>query len=265
MTTLQTGYVISKDGTRIAFDRLGRGSPVIVVGGMLCDRRKTAELAQQLAQEFCVINYDRRGRGDSSDTAPYAVEREVEDIAALISAAGGTAFVYGHSSGAALALRAAASRLPITRLVLHEPPYGPDDEGSKRSARELAGKVVAALAEDRGSDAIALFMTAAGVPQEMAEGMSSDLKTRAMAPTMAYEFEVTGEIREGGVIPEDLVRSVSIPTLVIAGGASPDFFRATATRVAEILPNGKHSVLDGQDHGAPANVVAPVVAEFFNA
>lgn len=258
-----TRYVTSVDGTQIAFDRLGQGPLVVVVSGMFCDRQTTRELAERLARQFSVINFDRRGRGDSGDAARYAVEREVEDLGALIAEAGGTASVYGHSSGAGLALNAAASGLPITRLVLHEPPYGPDDEESKRGARELAESVRATLAEDRRSDAIKLFFTASGMPPEMVEGMSSDPKMHAVAPTMPYDFEVMGDISRGGTIPEDLVRAISIPTLVIAGGASPDFFRDTAARIAEVLPNGKHTVLEDQDHGASADVVAPVVAGFF--
>jgi len=124
-------------------------------------------------------------------------------------------------------LNAAASGLRITRLVLHEPPYGPDDEESKRGARELAENVRAALAEDRRADAIKLFLTVSGMPPEMVEGMSSDPKMHAVAPTMPYDFEVMGDISRGGTIPEDLVRAISVPTLVIAGGASPDFFLDT--------------------------------------
>ena|SRR5215207_797470 len=127
-----TSYVTSADGTKIAFDRLGRGSPVVVIGGLFCYRRAMQGLAEQLAPRFTVVNYDRRGRGESDDTVPYAVEREVEDLAALIAEVGGTASVYGHSSGAGLAVQAAASGVPIARLVLHEPPYGGDDEESKR-------------------------------------------------------------------------------------------------------------------------------------
>jgi pimeloyl-ACP methyl ester carboxylesterase len=258
-----TSYVTSADGTRIAFDRLGRGSPVVVVSGIFCDRQTTRDLAEQLAQQFSVINYDRRGRGDSGDTAPYAVEREVEDLDALIAEAGGTASVYGHSSGAGLALNAAASGLPITRLVLHEPPYGPDDDESRRGARELAETIRVAIAEDRRADAITLFLTASGMPREMAEGMSSDPKMQAVAPTMPYDFEVMGDVNSGGTIPEGLVRAIGVPTLVIAGGASPDFFRDTAARIADMLPNGTYTVLEGQDHAAPADVVAPEVAKFF--
>ena len=257
-------HVTSADGTRIAFDRLGQGPAVVVVGGMFCDRQTTQGLAEQLAHQFTVINYDRRGRGDSSDTQPYAVEREIEDLNALIAEAGGSASVYGHSSGAGLALNAAASGLPITRLVLHEPPYDSDDEESKREARELAENVRTAIAEDRRADAINLFLTASGMPPEMAEGASNDPKMLALAPTMPYDFEVMGDISRGGAIPEERVRVIGIPTLVIAGGASPDFFRDTATRIADLLPNGNHIVLEGQDHGAPADVVAPLVAEFLS-
>ena len=185
-----TRNVTSADGTRIAFDRLGEGPPVIVVSGILCDRHTTQGLAEQLAQRFSVINYDRRGRGESGDTAPYAVEREIEDLGALITEAEGTASIYGHSSGAGLALNAAASGLPITRLVLHEPPYGPDDEESTRGARELAENVRAALAENRRAEAIELFFTASGMSPEMVEGISSDPKMLAVAPTMPYDFEV---------------------------------------------------------------------------
>jgi pimeloyl-ACP methyl ester carboxylesterase len=158
-------------------------------------------------------------------------------------------------------LNAAASGLAITRLVLHEPPYGPDDE-STRGARELAENVRAALAENRRAEAIELFFTASGMSPEMVEGISSDPKMLAVAPTMPYDFEVMGDSSRGGVIPEELVRAVTMPTLVIAGGASPEFFRDTAARIAELLPNGTHTVMEGQDHGAPADVVAPVVAAF---
>jgi len=259
-----TSYVTSADGTRIAYDRLGEGPPVVVVGGLFCDRQTTHSLAERLADRCDVINFDRRGRGESGDTPPYAVEREIEDLAALVAEAGGTASVYGHSSGAGLALHAAVSGVPITRLVLHEPPYGPDDEDSKRDARELAENVRVALAEDRRADAIALFFAASGMPPEMVEPMSGDPKMQAVAPTMVHDFEIMGDASRGGTIPEELVGAVKVPTLVIAGGASPEFFRDTAARIAELLPDATHTVLDGHDHGAPADVVAPVVADFLS-
>jgi pimeloyl-ACP methyl ester carboxylesterase len=256
-----TRYVTSADGTRIAFDRLGQGPPVVVVSGMFCDRQTKQELAERLAAQFTVVNYDRRGRGESGDTAPYAVEREVEDLGALVDAIGGTASVYGHSSGACLALIAAGRGLQVTRLVLHEPPYGDDDDESKHASRELGLNVRAAVAEDRRADAIKLFMADSGMPPEMLEGMSADPKMQAVAPTMPYDLELTGDLA-GGTIPQDLVRAVNVPTLVIAGGESPEFFRDTATRIVEMLPTGKHTLLEGQDHAAPAEVVAPAVAEF---
>lgn len=257
-----TQQVSSRDGTRIAFDRLGDGPPLIVIGGILCDRQRTRPLAEALARRLTVIHFDRRGRGESGDTPPYAVDREIDDIAALIDAAGGRAAVYGHSSGAGLALRAAARGLPITRLVLHEPPYGGDDEESRRGARALAEAVCAAIAADRRADAIATFLTAAGLPPETVAAWASDPSMLAMAPTMAHDVAVMGELETGGTIPVDRVRAIRVPTLVLAGGASPDFFRDTAARLAELLPDGRCTVLDGADHGAPAEVVAPVVADF---
>src|SRR3712207_3975459 len=153
----------SSDGTTIAFERLGDGPAVIVVGGSLGDRRLTRPTAEELAKHFTVINYDRRGRGDSGDTAPYAVEREIEDLGALIAEAGGTASVYGHSSGAALALHAAAGGLPIARLVLHEPPYTPDgDEDRQRATRTEAEHIKTLLAEDRHGEAVEYILRAIG-------------------------------------------------------------------------------------------------------
>ena len=256
-----TSFVTSRDGTRIAHDVLGDGPPVVVVSGIFCTRRTTQELAERLAARCTVVNYDRRGRGESGDTAPYAVEREVEDLAALIDAVGGAAAVYGHSSGAGLALRAAAAGLPITRLVLHEPPYGGDDEDSRAESRELAELVRAALAEDRPGDAISAFFAGMGMPPDVVAGIAADPEMLAVAPTMNYDMAVMGD-PEGGTVPVDLVRSVTVPTLVVAGGASPEFFRATAARIAHLLPGARSVVLDGQDHGAPADVVAPVVAHF---
>lgn len=186
-----TSFVTSVDGTRIAFDRLGEGPTVILVGGMLCHRRTTRQLAERLARRFTVINYDRRGRGESGDTPPYTVRRETEDLAALIAASGGSAAVYGYSSGAGIALNAASHGLPITHVVLHEP----------------------------------------------------------------HDLQVLG----------DVVGATDIPTLVIAGGASPEVFRDIAIRIAYMLPNGTYTRLEGQDGGAPAELVAPVVTEFLTA
>jgi pimeloyl-ACP methyl ester carboxylesterase len=254
-------YVTSLDGTRVAFEQLGQGQPVVVVGGLFNDRSTIRPLAEELARHLRVINYDRRGRGESSNTLPYAPEREVEDLAALLAQAGGSAAVYGHSSGAGLALNAAAAGLPITRLIAHEPPYGADDEESRREARALAEGIRTAIAEDRRADAIELFLAASGMPPEMIEAITSDPRMLAVAPTMPYDFELMGDF-SGGTIPEAKIRSIGIPTLVIAGSASPQFFRDTADRLVQLLPNGRLATLEGHDHGAPSDVVAPLVVDF---
>ena len=257
-----TETVTSADGTRIAFEPFGDGPAVILIGGMFCDRRAHRALAEQLADRFTAITLDRRGRGDSGDTVPYAVEREVEDLAAVIGDVGGRAAAYGHSSGAGLALRAASAGVPITRLVLHEPPYGDDDDESRRAARELAEAVRSAIDASRPGDAIKLFLAAMGTPPETAEEMSADPGMLRIAPTMPYDHEVMGDSTDGGVIPAGLVTRVTMPTLVLAGDTSPEFFRHTAERLVDLLPDGRYELLAGQDHGAPAEVVAPAVARF---
>ena len=166
--------VTSADGTTIAYDRYGSGAPVIVIGGALCDRTTTQPLAEELAKDFTVVSYDRRGRGDSGDTTSYSVAREVEDLGALITALGGVAAVYGHSSGAGLLAVAAASGLPITKAVLHEPPYGPDDEESQRESDESGATVTGLLALNRRAEAVEQFLAMAGMPADTAAAMSRD-------------------------------------------------------------------------------------------
>ena len=253
--------VTSADGTRITFDRLGAGSPLILIGGALCDRTSTRPLADTLAANLEVINSDRRGRGDSGDTAPYAVEREIEDLAALIAAAGGKAAVYGHSSGAGLALRAAATGLPVTKLVLHEPPFAPDNDAGRRGAAELATKVNDLIADGQRADAVAHFLTTAGMPPEMAAAMAADPRVRRIAHTLGYEFAVMGNAT-GGAVPTEEVARVTAETLVICGGASPDFFAEASLRIATGLPHGYHTVLGGQTHVVAPEVLTPVLVRF---
>lgn len=254
-------FVTSADGVRIAYEKLGGGAPIILVGGLLCARDALRELAERLARDFSVLIYDRRGRGESGDAPPYAVERELDDLRALLAAAGGYAAVYGHSSGGGLALRAAAAGLPITRLVLHEPPYGGNDEESRRSARHLAEQIRATLERGSRGEAVRLFFAAMGLPNEVVDELAGEPARRALAHTMTYDFEVMGEF-EGGSIPADLVASITVPTLVLAGSASPDFFVDTSLRLASLLSRGALTMLEGQDHAAPAEAVAPTVASF---
>lgn len=267
--------VTSADGTPIAYERLGDGRPIIVVGGALCDREVTRPLAEELARHFAVINYDRRGRGDSGDAGAYAVEREVEDLGALIAEAGGTASVYGHSSGAGLALHAAAAGLPIARLVLHEPPFVPDREDERRSSREFAERLERILSEGRRGDAVALFLAATGMPPELVARLRSEpsaplagtaqrwARMEANAHTLLYDSEIMGDVSRGGTIPLDRAAAVTIPTLVLSGGESPDWMIDVGRQLAEALPNGRHRVLEAQGHVVPPEVLVPVLVDFF--
>jgi pimeloyl-ACP methyl ester carboxylesterase len=257
--------VSSADGTSIAFERLGDGPPLIVVGGATCDRARMREVSERLARRFAVINYDRRGRGDSGDTLPYAVEREVEDLAALIDAAGGSASLYGHSSGAALVLHAGAADLPVDKLVLHEPPYSPDEEEPRREAREYGMQLRELLADGRRGDAAELFFTIVGMPAEMVGEMRQGPAWpafEAVAPTLAYDSEVMGDVSRGGTLPADVAARVDAPALVLVGGAGPQWMIDVGKDVAGALQNGEHRVLDGQEHVVPPDVLAPVVEEF---
>jgi pimeloyl-ACP methyl ester carboxylesterase len=177
--------VTSKDGTSIAYDRSGEGPAVILVGGGIVDRSENAPLAPVLATHFTVYNYDRRGRGDSGDTKPYALEREFEDIAALIDDAGGTAYLYGVSSGAALALEAAAAGLPIAKVAAYEVPYSVS-EGARERHLEYTEKVQSLLADDRRDDAMRLFMRLAGAPEEaIAQAHNSPMWACSIAASSA--------------------------------------------------------------------------------
>jgi pimeloyl-ACP methyl ester carboxylesterase len=262
------GEVASPDGTTIAFDRLGDGPPVILVCGAMCDRALMRPTAEELANHFTVFNYDRRGRGDSSDTAPYAVEREIEDIGALAAEAGGTAFVYGHSSGAGLVLHAAAYGLPLVKIALHDPPYAPDgDEEGRRTSREYGENLGAMLSQARRGDAVELFMSTVGMPQEMVEEMRHTprwVELEALAPTLAYDSEVMGDTSTEGTIPVEVASKVAVPALVLTGGADYPWMIDVGRRLAEAMPNGRHRVLEGQEHAVPPEVLVPVLKEYFS-
>lgn len=255
--------VRSKDGTAIAFDRSGDGPPVILVCGASTDRMANAPLAKLLAEHFTVFNYDRRGRGDSGNTKPYAVEREVEDLGAVIAAAGGSAFVYGTSSGAALALEAAASGLPIGKLALWEPPYVLDE--SRRPPTDQAERYDEMISAGRRGDAVEYFMTkVVGLPPEfVAEARNAPFwqAQEALAHTLAYDATVMGDYS----LPAERAAAVTAPTLVMAGGASFPFMRETAQALTDFIPAGQHRVLEGQEHNVDPAVLAPVLTEFFKA
>ena len=255
--------VTSKDGTTIAFDRLGAGSPIVVVGGTLGDRSQQAPLAALLAEHFMVFNYDRRAHGQSGDTAPYAVEREIEDLDAIIDATGGQAFVYGTSGCAVLALYAAAAGLApkIGKLALWEPPYIVDDS-RPRVPQDYASQLTTLLAAGRRGDMVELFMTqAVGLPVEFVAQMRQAPwwpLQEALAHTLIYDATLMGDF----ALPNERVASVTVPTLVIDGGETPWLSHA-ARAVAAALPNAQRRTLSGQPHNVDPEALAPVLVAFF--
>lgn len=258
----------STDGTRIAYDRFGDGPPLIVVGGALCARTTTRPLAEALAAQFTVFNYDRRGRGDSGDTAPYAVEREIEDLQALLVEAGGAAGVYGHSSGAALVVRAAAQGTAITAVVLHEPPYSPDTAERRQTSERYTHELGALLGQNRRGDAVALFNALVGVPAQIVAQWRSQpwwAGMEALAPTLAYDSAVLGHADTGGTIPFEQLNRITSPALVLTGGASPPWMTDIGEQVAEALLHGQHVLMKGQQHVVPPEVLVPVLTRFFTA
>jgi alpha-beta hydrolase superfamily lysophospholipase len=258
-----SGTVRSLDGTTIAFDRTGDGPPLILVGGAFQQRsdQATTRLAALLAPHLTVFNYDRRGRGDSGDTAPYAVEREVEDLDAVIAEAGGSAFAFGMSSGAVLALEA-ARRLAITRLALYEPPFMVD-KGGPRPPADHRARLTELVASGRPGDAARFFMTEViGMPDEAVSPMRRSPIWRALeevAPTLPYDAAVMGDYS----LPVERVRSVTVPTLVVNGENSDPRLRRAARALWAVLPDVQHRVLEGQTHDWAPEALAPALEGFF--
>jgi pimeloyl-ACP methyl ester carboxylesterase len=229
--------------------------------GAFNTRSTTEPLAKALAPQFTVLNYDRRGRGDSGDATPYAVEREVEDIAALIAAAGGSASVFGYSSGATLALKAAAAGLVITHLVLYEPPFNTDDSYPRLPA-DFADQLTGLVSAGRRGEAVELYQTkAVGIPEDVVAQMRHAPfrpGLEAMAHTLAYEAAVIGDRS----LPAGLLAAVTIPALVVTGEQSPPFLRNAARAAARALPDGRLAVLPGQSHDINPDATAAVMAKF---
>ena len=259
--------VRSADGTTIAYDQMGNGPAVILVDGALGYRAFgfMAQLAHELSPHFTVISYDRRGRGESTDTQPFALEREIEDIEALINEAGGEAFLYGISSGAALALEATLKLgEKVKKLALYEPPYN-DDEAARLAWKAYRKQLAEVLAEDRKGDALGLFMMLVGMPPEHLEGARRQPMWpmwEAVAHTLPYDAAALGE---DASVPTEKAASVTVPTLVMDGSASFPFMHTTAVALAKALPNGEHRTLEGQTQEVEAHVLAPVLVEFFTA
>lgn len=260
--------VTSQDGTQIAFDKTGHGPALILVGGAFVDRSNLTPHAAPLSSHFSVYNYDRRGRGGSGDTQPYAIEREIEDIDSLIHEAGGAAFMFGGSSGAVLALDAAASGLNITKLALYEPPFVVDDTRPPVPADMLQQLTTLVEAGKRG-DAAALYMTAGAlVPAEQVQQMRSAPfwpGVEQAAQTLLYDAAIMVSFMRGKPLPAKGWASAKMPVLVADGGASPAWLRNSARALAAILPNAQYQTLAGQTHAVSPEALAPVLAQFFAA
>ena len=259
----------SKDGTSIAFDRTGHGPTLILVGGMFEQRAldtETARLAAlpALAEHFTIVHYDRRGRGDSANTLPFAVEREIEDVKTLIDHVGETAYVFGISSGAALAFEAALKLGgKVRKLALYEPPYN-DDPDARHAWVTFSRELDETLARGQHAEAVGLFMKLLGVPAEHIAGMRAYPMWpmwEAVAPTMAYDVAALGA---EAAVPAKRAAGLAIPTLVMSGSESYPFMSTSAATLASALPRGRHQVLDGQTHEVDVNVLAPILIEFFN-
>lgn len=256
--------VSSKDNTVITFDRLGIGPSVVLVSGGSVDKSSNAPLAELLSPHFTVYNYDRRGRGASGDTQPYAVQREVEDIEAVIDAAGGSAYLYGSSSGAVLALDA-TRLLPhkVKKLAMWEPPYSPDAT-SRRPPTDAAQTFHNLTAAGKRGEAAEYFMTqVVGMPPDFVAYARTQpwwAAQEALAHTLEYDAIIMGDY----LIPADRVASIKTPTLVIAGGADFAFMPKTAQLLAGIMPHAHAQILEGQTHNVDPTVLAPALTVFFS-
>ncbi|QFZ19297.1 alpha/beta fold hydrolase [Saccharothrix syringae] len=251
------GSTVSRDGTRIGFSRVGTGPAVVLVDGACCFRASgpMGALAEALSGSFTVSTYDRRGRGDSGDTAPYAVGREVEDLAAVVEAAGGAAFAHGFSSGAVLALHAAAAGVPLRAVALLEPPlsFEPD------AGPDVRPEIEALVAAGRRGDALARFQLACGMPEEVVAGARRSPGRpvlEALAHTTAYDLTVTATVPD--------LAAVAAPALVLDSSGSDPRLRAWADGVAARLPGAARRTVPGEWHGVAPDVLAPVLADFFS-
>src|SRR5215469_99741 len=262
--------VTSKDGTKIAFDKVGSGPAVILVNGAMAYRAfnpSMAQLAELLGRHFTVYNYDRRGRGDSGDTRPFTKEREIEDLQALVEDAGGKAMVFGISSGAVVSLDTAAVTPGITKVVVYEPSLIVDDSRRPVPA-DYTEHLTTLAAEGKRDEAVAYFLTqAVGIPAEYIGGMKPDKATwsgvTGVAHTIAYDAAFVGNVMQGKPLPTDRWVKVTSPVLVADGGASDAWIHHAADALTKVLPHASRQTLEGQTHMVDPIVLAPVIIEFF--
>jgi pimeloyl-ACP methyl ester carboxylesterase len=261
-------YATSADGTRIAYETVGSGPPLVIVEGAFGTRVDAREYASALSGRLTAACYDRRGRGDSGDTQPYAPARELEDLRAVIDALGGSAFVYGHSGGGVLSLDAVAAGLPITKLAVYEPPFTIDDshppypDGWVETLRSM-------VEAGRRGDALAEFWrTGPLMPASEIEKLRQApvwTQWESLAHTLIDDYEVLGDRIAGRPLAAAWAGSITIPVLVFEGGDSPAWLRNVVTSLEAILPNATKRTLPGQRHNPPADVIAPILESFYGA
>jgi len=261
------GTVTSNDGTRIAFDRVGSGPPVILVDGAMCYRASgpMGPIARLLSSHFTVYTYDRRGRGESTNVEPYSVAREVEDLQALITEAGGSAYVCGLSSGAALAVEAAHHGAGITKLALFEAPFFVDDTRAPLPSDFIARLEQAGASNERG-EAVKMFMKLVGVPAfviALMRFLPPWKKLTGIAHTLPYDMRIVSEHQWGKPLSRRRWAGATMPTVVMDGGKSPVWMRNAARELAGALPNARYETLPGQTHMVKASVLAPALLNFF--
>jgi len=267
-TMAENAKVKSNDGTMIAYSKLGQGPPLILVDGAFCFRGNgpTPQLAPLLAEQFTVYAYDRRGRAESGNVLPYAVQREVEDLQALIEISGGSAFVFGMSSGGGLVLRAAEASRGIRKLALYEPPYITDKDGRLRPLAREQADLQGLVAAGKRSDAVMYFMTEVfGAPRLFIHGMRIVMrptwrKNESVAHTLPYDLAI---LTDDSVLKS--ARGIKVPALIIGGSESSAEIQQAVNTVGDAVPHAQQRMLEGQTHNVSMEVLAPVLTEFFAA
>ncbi len=250
--------VISADGTAIAYERSGSGPALVTSTGAFCDRQSSAPLAEHLSDRYTIYRFDRRGRGDSGDTPPWSVGREIEDMAAVIAATGETPYVYGHSSGASLALESAAAGVPMRKLAVYEPPFVPG-EGT---APETAERMAALCRAGEPEQAALLFLRNTGMSDaQLAQMQAAPFWPRmlGLAPQLPYDVR----LGNGGSVPVDRLAAIDCPTLALAGGLSAPWAIDGAAAIAAAIGDGRTRILEDQHHGVDQAVISELLAEFF--
>jgi pimeloyl-ACP methyl ester carboxylesterase len=253
--------VTSKDGTTIAFDRLGEGPVLIMMGGALNNRMLTSELASLLAADFTVFNYDRRGRSDSTDTPPYSIDKEVDDLDAVVDAAGGSAMLFANCTGGMLALEAVAKGSAITKLVLYEPPYIVDDRQARLDG-DFRTMITELLESGRRGDAVKHFLErGVGLRPDVVERVQSMPlwpMLEGLATSLPYDIAVAGD----NSLPTERLPLVTVPTLVMDGTKSPDWQRDSVQALVDTLPDATRTSMEDMNHTFAPEGIAPVIRDF---